>query len=373
MTRFSSTMKFCFLAFLMGHFAASLSAGEQRLYLAAGDELAVFQINPATGNLSPLQNLPLAGAGPFTRSPDGQHLYAMASNQKQASMATFRIMDKGKLRLLNQAPVNLRAGSLNVDKTGTFITGNHYGPGKITIWNLDGGIYRGRSVHELALEPKAHSSVFSPDNRWLLVPATGPNKVFINRFDAKTGLATPNDPPFAHGPAGDNRARQPRHLIFHPRGDIVYTTNEREQPGVGVWQWNARQGTLKPLQDIVTQPDDFTGTITTADLHLTPDTRYLYLSNRDTTQRNAPNGRDSIVGFRVDPESGRLSMIGHTPCERHPRSFTIDVSGKFLYVVGQVDSRLGTYRIDQESGALSRISQQAVGSRPIWIAAMELR
>jgi 6-phosphogluconolactonase len=351
---------------------SSVWGGEQRLYLAAGDALAVYRIDATTGELAALQKLSLSGAGPFTRSPDKGLLYAMAGKGKEASMATLRIEADGQLKLLHRAPVNLRAGYLRVEQNGRFIAGNHYGPGKATIWKLAGGIYRGETMQELTLEPKAHSSVFSPDNRWLLVPATGPNKVFINRFNSETGMATPNAPAFAAAPEADGHARQPRHLVFHPNGKIVYTTNEREKPGVGVWRWDAKRGILKPIQDIVTQPKDFEGTITTADLHLTPDRRYLYVSNRDITQRNAPAGRDSIVGFRIDPESGRLMMIGQTPCERHPRSFTIDSTGRFLYVAGQVDSRLGSYRINRKTGALTRINREAVGSRSSWVEVFEL-
>ena len=152
---------------------------------------------------------------------------------------------------------------------------------------------------------------------------------------------------------------------------MVYTSNEREQPGVGAWQWDTEKGQLTPIQNIVTQPKGFTGRITTADLHLTPDAKFLYLSNRDITARNAPTGKDSIVAFRVDPQNGRLKMIGHFPCERVPRSFTIDKLGKFLYVAGQSDARLGAYRIEA-NGALKKIAQYKVGKGPIWVETLSL-
>jgi len=355
------------LLLLLALVSTTLTAAQQRLYLAAGGQLTVHRIDDATGKLSVQQTLDLPGAGPFTRSPDGQRLYAMAGTGRKATMATLDFVASGDLKPVHQAPINLSAGYLDVEDGGRFIAGNHYGPGKATIWKLENGIYRGHTVQELTLEQKAHSSIFSPDNRWLLVPATGPNKVFVNRFDAKTGKATPNQPAFGRGPEGENHARQPRHLVFHPNGKIVYTTNEREKPGVGVWQWDARKGKLKTIQDIITQPEDFGGNITTADLHLTPNHKFLYVSNRDITQRNAPTGRDSIVGFRVSQKNGRLYLIGHTPCERHPRSFTIDNTGRYLYVAGQVDSKLGAYRIEPKTGKLTKIAQYEVGSRPTWV------
>ncbi len=347
---------------------------EQRLYLAAGGHLSVFQVNKQTGELTEIQNLKLEGAGPFTFAPNRKLLYAAATKSEGSknvpSIATLQIEKGGALTLVNNAKVDLRPGYLMTDNNGEFLAGNHYGPGKATIWKID-PIYRGVTIEELALEPKAHSTVFSPDNHWLLVPATGPNKVFINHFTAQVGNARPADPPFANSPIRENDARQPRHLIFHPNLSVAYTSNERDEPGVGVWQWDTEKGELTTVQNIVTQPAGFSGTITTADLHLTPDARFLYVSNRDITQRNASTGKDSIVGFRVDPQTGQLSMVGHTACERIPRSFTIDKLGKYLYVAGQGDARLGAYRIE-DSGQLTKLGQYDVESRPVWIETLAL-
>ncbi len=347
---------------------------EQRLYLAAGNQLTMYEVNKENGKLSLLQELPLEGAGPFTVAPNRKRLYAAAAmpggEKKSQGIATLQIGKGGRLELENIGKVNLRPGYLMTDNNGEFLAGNHYGPGKATVWKID-PVYRDETLQEVTLEQKAHSAVFSPDNHWLLVPATGPNKVFINHFTAQVGTVEPHDPPFATGPTGDQEARQPRHLIFHPNLSLAYTTNEREQPGVGVWQWDTEEGTLKTIQNIVTYPDGFSGNITTADLHMTPDARFLYVSNRDITKRNAPTGNDSIVAFHVDPQTGALKMIGHYPCERVPRSFTIDKLGKFLYVAGQGDAKLGAYRIES-SGALSKIQQYDVGKGPIWVEALSI-
>ncbi len=241
----------------------------------------------------------------------------------------------------------------------------------VTLWKLDQGVYRGETVQEVAVEKRAHSSVFAPSNAFLLVPATGPNKVFQLAFDSAKGTLTPNDPPFATGPEGDTEARQPRHLIFHPTLPIAYTTNEREEPGVGVWKWDAKSGRLETIQNIVTHLQGFEGTITTADLHLTPDARYLYISNRDITNKGrSTTGEDSIVGFSVDTATGLLTLIGHTPCEHVPRSFALDEAGRFAYVAGQGDDRLGAYRIVAATGALEPVAQYPVGSRPSWVHVM---
>ena len=360
--------------------AASPALAEQRLYLAAGHEINTFRVDPDTGKLEKMHTLDLPGAGPLEPSNDRGRLYAAAArpdapnnnSRRHPAIATLRIQPNGSLKLINNAAVNLYPTYLMTDATSGFIAGNHYGAGKASVWKLEDGVYRGETVQELPLEKRAHAALFSASNRWMLVPATGPNKVFINRFDSETGRLTPNDPPYAKGPTGKNEARQPRHLIFHPEKPLAYTTQERERPGVAVWKWDEQNGTLKPIQNIVTQPDDFDGFITTADLHLTPDNKFLYVSNRDTSHRSAKPGRDSIVAFRVHPETGRLKMIGHQPCERIPRSFDIDATGRFLYVAGQADDHLGVYRINPNTGELSKVTQYETGKRPIWVETVEL-
>jgi 6-phosphogluconolactonase len=134
-----------------------------------------------------------------------------------------------------------------------------------------------------------------------------------------------------------------------------------------VWTWNSRRGELKTVQNVVTYPEGFDGVITTADLHMTPNGKFLYVSNRDITDRKARTGRDSIVGFQVNQRNGRLDMIGHFPCEHVPRSFALSESGKFAFVAGQGDDRLGVYRIDQETGALKKVEQIETGARPSWV------
>lgn len=360
-------------ALVLFFFVCATCAGES-LYLSAGGKVSIFQIDDASGKLTPIQEIEYRGAGPMGVSGDRRFLYV--NGQMAApdggrgfvpAIATFKVGKSGRLERVGLAASEISSGYLSVDATGRFLAGNNYGQGKAMVWALKDHIFTGASPQVINLEKKSHSAVFAPNNRFLLVPATEPNRVFQLRFDETTGQATPNDPPFAMGPTGANEARQPRHLIFHPTRSLVYTTNEREHPGVGVWSWNSRRGELKTVQNLVTHPEVFDGIITTADLHMTPNGKFLYVSNRDITDRKARTGKDTIVGFAVNPRNGRLDMIGHFPCEHVPRSFALTESGKFAYVAGQGDDRLGVYRINQETGALKKVEQIKTGARPSWV------
>ena len=80
-----------------------------------------------------------------------------------------------------------------------------------------------------------------------------------------------------------------------------------------------------------------------ADIHLTPDGRFLYCSNR---------GRDCISAFAVTPD-GTLRHRGDFPCNgRTPRSFCVDPSGAYLLCANQDSDNVSIFRIGQEDGGL---------------------
>lgn len=343
-------------------FSFSVEAEERFVYLSAGGGVTVFQVDLDSGKLSEIQQNSGAGLTAITR--DQKRLYRVGGGEVES----YEILDSGKLESLGKEPTEAKAGYLGLDATDRFFAGSNYGGGSVAVWVIgEDGVAKGTPVAEMMLEKAAHSSVFAPGNDFLLVPATTPNKVFQMRFDAGTGGIEKNDPFFVSGPTGENTAQQPRHIVFHQNGKFAYTTLERESPGVGVWKWNADAGSLELVQNIITLPDGFPGTITTADLHLTPDARFLYVSNRDLTDRKAVTGNSSIVGFEVDSDSGKLTLIGHTHVPQIPRGFTIDRAGEYLYAAGQVAAKLEVFRIHPETGALTSVQLLDVGKGPNWV------
>ena len=350
----------------------------QTIVVSGGGKLTVFQL--AGEALEKTRTIELSSSsGPMGISPNGKFLYvntaliteaAGKKKQRQSAIATFSISEDGKLSHLHTAPSVWGSGYLRPDATGKFFAGSNYGKGKVAIQAIDeDGIFRGKLVREFELEKCAHSSVFSPDNRFLFVPATGPNKIFQMVFNPETGAIHPNQPSSAPASRGDDMkiSRQPRHLIFHPEKDIAYTTNEREQAGAGVWKFDPEQGILESIQGIPSVDPETEG-VTTADLHLSPDNRFLFVSNRDIKNRNEPEGRDAIAVFSVDPDTGKLSLVKRFPCERVPRSFAIGKEGKWLFVSGQGDSKLGLYAIDPESGHLTKKASYPLPGKPTWVS-----
>lgn len=350
------------LATLLGFATQSAQAEKRFVYSSAGGAVTVYAVDPGTGKLTEIQNND--GMGLTAISSDQKFLYRVGGGE----IESYRIQKNGKLKSIGKNKTSEKSGYLALDATGRFMAGSNYGGGSVTVWEIgEDKIGIGEPVATMALEKAAHSSLFSPGNGFLLVPATTPNKVFQLKFDAKSGEVSANDLPAFSGPTGEGTAQQPRHIIFHPNGEIAYTTLERESPGVGVWKWDESSGQLELLQNIITFPENWEGVITTADLHLTPDAKFLYVSNRDLTDRKAVTGDSSIVGFKVDPETFMLEMIGHTPCPQVPRSFAIDRAGEYVYVAGQTAGKLAAYRLNDETGELSLIEEIETGKGPNWV------
>ncbi|MDF1816455.1 MAG: beta-propeller fold lactonase family protein [Verrucomicrobiales bacterium] len=342
----------------------------QTVAVSAGGKLTVFRVTES--QLLEAQSIELGGAsGPFEMSPDRKLLYintSLAGEEKPVpALATFAIGKDGLLEHIHTAASGWNSGYLSSDATGKFLAGNSYRNGVVGIWRLEAdGIYRGAEPMVFDLEKKAHSAVFSPDNRFLYVPATGPNKIFQLVFNSDTGALHPNQPSSAPGPKAETDARQPRHIILHPEIDIAYTTNEREMAGVGVWQFDREKGLLESVHGIPSVAGDGEG-MTTADLHLSVDSRFLFVSNRDIKNRKAAQGRDAIAVFAVNEKTGELSFVKRFPCERIPRSFAVGLEGKLLFVGGQGDNKLGVYRIDEANGHLSKLETHGLPGSPGWV------
>jgi 6-phosphogluconolactonase len=105
---------------------------------------------------------------------------------------------------------------------------------------------------------------------------------------------------------------------------------------------NPEKGSLQELQTITTLPKDFAGANTGADVHVSPNGRFLYCSNR---------GHDSIAIFKIDPSKGALTALGHESTRgRTPRNFAIDPTGTFLLVANQKSDNIVVFRLDKKTG-----------------------
>ena len=154
----------------------------------------------------------------------------------------------------------------------------------------------------------------------------------------------------------------PRHFVFHPNGKVVYVLGELDA-SIYVFDYDASKGWLREKQSVSVLPPDFQGKPSAADLHITPDGKFLYASERTSS---------TLAGFRIDPTNGMLSPLGSVPTEKQPRGFNIDSSGRFLLAVGQLSDRMSSYNIDGENGKLTPLKEYPMGKNPNWIEIVDI-
>lgn len=327
----------------------------QVMYISISGEhrIAVFNVDATSGILDPRGSVALPGQpGPLAMSRDGRRLYAAIRNL--ASAAMLRVAQDGDLSLEQVQPIGGSAPYITLDAAGRWLLGACYGEGIVLTQALDAdGRFEAAPPRIVPTAKNAHCIVLSADNRFAYVPHTGPNAIHQFAFDADTGGLTPLDPPRVAGPPGAG----PRHLVLHPALDLAYVVHEMIA-GVTVYRADRRGGGLSPVRTISAVPADFTAPNTGADIHLTPNGRWLYSSNR---------GHDSLTVFRVVQGTGLPEPVGYAATEPTPRAFTIDPGGRFVYVAGQASGRIAMYRIDQTTGQLVPLGAVDAGKTPLWV------
>jgi len=302
--------------------------------------------------------------------PSRRHLYAVNeveefAGRKSGVLSAFAVDQRtGELRLLNQQPSLGGAPCyVVVDQTGRFVLVANYAGGNVAVLpiNSDGSLGEatdvkqdlGSSINAERQEgPHAHCIVLDPANRFACACDLGTDKIMIFRFDARRGKLIPNTTPSVQAKPGAG----PRHLTFHPGGKYAYVINELHAT-ITAFAHDQIRGNLKEVQTVPTLPTDFTGPNTSADIHVSPDGRFVYCSNR---------GHDSIAAFKIDPRNGQLTFIAHESTGgKTPRNFGIDPTGAFLLVANQNSDNIVTFRRIRKTGRLSATGHVADVPSPV--------
>lgn len=202
--------------------------------------------------------------------------------------------------------------------------------------------------------PHAHSLIFDASQRYAFVPDLGLDKLAAYVYDPLRGKLEQH----AHAWFKTTPGAGPRHLAFRPDGRYAYLINELDST-LSALAYDAVSGCFSELQTVPTLPVGYTGQSTCADVHVSPCCRFVYASNR---------GHDSIVVHRIDPDSGRLSLVGHVATQgMTPRNFAVDPQGAFVLVANQDSDTIVSFRIDEQSGMLAPTGQITPVPTPVCI------
>ena len=295
--------------------------------------------------------------------PKGTHLYAVGSLDEPC-VAAYKIEGKlkdAKLTFVNSVAIgDGGAAHIAIDPTGSMILTAQYGGGSTAAFsvNEDGSLKERTALVDHMDETKkshAHWAGFSPDNRFGFVPDLGFDKVIIYKIDPKTAKITPHGAGILPPGAG------PRHMKFHTSSKWAYVLHEHDL-AVTVYDYDAKAGTMKAKQTILTVPKDELDDLkakSCSEIRMHPSGKFVYAANR---------GHDTITAFRVNQDTGELSVIEREHVRgATPRNFNLDPSGKWLIAAGQQSHNLAVFEVNQETGELIYNVSNVLSPAPICV------
>lgn len=349
--------------------AQSITKGNYHLLIGTysnGDNINgihVYKFNTSSGEFDVAQPATeLANASYLAISKDRKNVYAVSEGGAKASVNAFAFNPvSGTLTFMNSAPSPGPCYvSVDDDKKAVFV-GNYGGGSVLSVpLNADGSFtdnvqiiqHEGNSVVKDRQEkPHVHAAVLSPGDQYLMVPDLGTDKVYQYRVDVtRPQVLTPAASPFTAVKPGGG----PRHLTFHPNGKYAYLILELE---ASVMAFDYKDGKLEPKQTIGMAAPDFKGKVSGADIHISPDGRFLYGSNR---------GDANEIAIYSIGKSGKLTLIDRqSVLGKTPRNFVLDPTGNFLLAANQNTNEVVIFKRDQKTGLLAPTEKRISIEKPV--------
>ena len=361
--------------------AASLNADQLRLYIGtytSGDSssqgIYTCLFDDESGKLSaPKLAAELTNPSFLAVHPSGQYLYAVievsnGDGRGDGEVAALKIASDGSLTLINRVASSGGAPChCNVDASGTNLLVANYVGGSVAVFPIgeDGGLqeassvilHEGSSVNEARQEsPHAHSINLSADNRFAYAADLGTDRIYVYEFNSARHTLRASKPAAALVTPGGG----PRHFAIHPSGKFAWTNCELSMIVTG-FRRDHSSGRLFAIQEITTIPGGYTGRCSTAECVVHPGGGFLYVSNR---------GHETITVYAIDQETGLLSYVENEATGgREPRNFFISPTGRWLLAENQNTDTINVFSIDPETGALTATDTSVAVGRPVCIRA----
>jgi 6-phosphogluconolactonase (cycloisomerase 2 family) len=298
--------------------------------------VSAFAINRADGQLSLLNSIRSGGAGPTYVSLHPSGKFVLVANYFGGSVAVLPILSDGRLGAATD--VKQDGGAVGPKKA------THAPPGSFAF-----------SGHD---RTHAHMIQADASGRFVLHADLGLDRIFVWKFDERTGVLAPNDPPSISLPAGDG----PRHFFFHPNGRWCYSLQE-EGSNIVLFDYDSAKGRLSSRQTVSSLPPGFAGSNFCSEILVSADGRFVYAGNRL---------HDSI-GILAVGKAGELTYIGEEWTRGdYPRSFNFDPAGKFLYSCNQRADHVTVFRVNRNTGSLRFTGRYTPVGNPSSIAFVDL-
>jgi len=323
----------------------------------------VFDVNMNTGIFT--QKFVTSGVSNpsfLSITPDKKFVYSV-NESPDLSAANAFLFDKstGKMTLLNSSETKSK-GSCFITTTENHVFTANYGGGSLSVFgrNADGSLtaalqliqHVGKSINtERQGEPHVHQVLISPDQQYVIANDLGTDKVTVYQYNktAKSDILVPIDTLTVKLGSG------PRHAIFNKAGNKMYLVQEIDGT-VSVLEF--KNGKLSLLQETTLVRNQ--GMVNrAADIHLSPDEKFLYATNRGTANNITcfAVGRKGELTFKQQVSTGGDG----------PRNFAISPDGQYVFVAHQFSDNIVVFKRDLKTGLLKETGKQLKVGAPVCV------
>ncbi|GGF23710.1 lactonase family protein [Flavobacterium limi] len=326
----------------------------------SAESIQVYQLNTKNGNLNKITGVKnIINPSYLTVSPNGKYIYACTDTKtpNAGSVSSFEFNPENKtLTFLNkQTSGGENPVYVSVHKNGKWLVNANYTEGSVSVHPLleNGTIdstaqnfqYTDGSVHkERQTRSHVHSAIFSPDFDYLFLPDLGADKIRCYQFDEK------QKKPLTEAKVAftkTNLEAGPRHFTFHPNQKFGYCIEEMAG-SISVYKY--KNGTLQKIQRINTHSDEIKEGFASSDIHISPDGKFLYASNR---------GKENNIAIFAIDKKGLLKNVGYqSTLGDHPRIFALDETGKFLIATNVNSGNVIVFQRNPKTGLLKKTGNE---------------
>ncbi|WP_268845993.1 lactonase family protein [Flavobacterium aestivum] len=282
-------------------------------------------------------------------SKDNKFVYAVNENGEESTISSFGFDSvSGKPSFINKESSKGADPCYIINDDQNVIVANYSG-GSISVFGKkqDGGLTEAKQViqhygngtnADRQEKSHVHMVYFSPDKKYVLSNDLGNDKVYVYNYNptATTDVLTLKDSVSVKAGSG------PRHLTFGKKGKYMYLLQELDG---SLTTFSYAEGKLTPINETSILAKDFKGAPSSADIHISPNGKFLYASNR---------GEANTISIFKILKKGKLEPIGEvSTLGKGPRSFVIDPTGKFLLVAHQYTNDIMIFKIHKRKGTLT--------------------
>ncbi len=353
-------------------------------YTPNGGGIYLFRVDRTSGALLQVQVVDdTRNPSWLAVNPSGTHLYAVSEvdtyqGARSGAVVSYAI-DPGSFELRRVGAIASGGTGptyVSVHPTGKYVFVANYG-GSVAVFPVgaDGTLGDATDVrpsvgprhHPHAIDdppgqfavsdhegPHVHMVASDPTGQFVIANDAGLDLTLIWRLDMQAGRLMPSEMPVVEAPSGS----APRHFAFHPNGRFFYNLYEHDAK-VAVYDYDAARGAMRLKQSVSTLPPKFAGSNLAAEILVSPDGRFVYVSNRL---------HSTLAVFAV-AEDGQLKFSSESWVHAdYPRSAAIDPGGDIIFSCNQKGDSITSFRVNPASGALAFTGRfEPVGSPAVMV------